>query len=59
MKYSILVTDKNDRMVFDKDINQRKNGLINQMTREKKTMMIIHGLFLNLVEIEDVSSEKS
>lgn len=55
MEYSIYVTDSQDKIVFDQGINQKKGEIINHMVQKKKTMMIYHGLFVNLVAVQDIS----
>lgn len=60
-QYKIYATDKNDNLKFIREINDRKHQIINHMVTNKKTMMIHHGFFINLVEIEDadINSDKS
>lgn len=58
--FKLCVTDKNDKLVFVPEINNKKEQIINHMVSNKKTMMIYHGLFVNLTKAEDaISSDKS
>lgn len=56
--FSLYLTDTNNKIVFDQNINSKKQNIINHMIENKKTMMMYHGFFVNLVQCDDVSSDK-
>lgn len=55
MGISLVVTDKNDKLIVVPEISQKRNELINFMRNKKKTSMLYKGFFLNLVECETVN----
>lgn len=56
--FTLYLTDTNNNIVFDQNINSKKQNIINHMVENKKTMMIYHGVFVNLVQCEDISLDK-
>ena len=55
MGFSLTVTDKNDKLFFIPEINQKKDAIIEHMRKNKKASMLYKGFFVNLVECEFVN----